>query len=183
MLAFALRDELGFILRQDIIWYKPNPMPESVKDRFTKSHEYIFLFSKNPKYYFDQESIKEKALSIQAKDKRIGLGRLHYRGKRGETLGKAQANFVHINETRNKRSVWNVSVTHLKQAHFAIFPMKLIEPCILAGSRAGGIVLDPFCGSGTTGVVALEYGRDFIGIDINPEYCQMAKERIEEQKK
>ncbi len=183
MLAFRLRDELGYYLRQDIIWSKPNPMPESVKDRFTKSHEYIFLLSKSSKYYFDQESIKEKSLSIAAKDKRIGLGRLHYRGKREEAIGNQQANFVSINETKNKRSVWNVSVTHLKLAHFATFPVKLIEPCVLAGSRIDGIVLDPFCGSGTTGVVALMHSRRFIGIDINSEYCQMAKERIEDQEK
>ncbi len=175
MLAFALRDA-GFYLRQDIIWHKPNPMPESVKDRCTKSHEYIFLLSKSKKYYYDAEAIKEPAVSI--KDRRMGLGRLHYRGNREIKQEMLQSNFVSIYEKRNKRDVWSVTVKPFKGAHFATFPPDLIEPCILAGARENGVVLDPFCGSGTTGEVALKNNRQFIGIDINLDYCEMSKKRL-----
>ena len=152
MLAFALRDEVGFNLRQDIIWAKPNPMPESVKDRCTKAHEYIFLFSKNKKYYYDAEAIKEPAIS--KKDKRMGLGRLHYRGK-------------------------TIPVKPFKEAHFATFPPELIEPCVKAGCQPNGTILDPFAGAATTGVVALENNKNFIGIELNPKYCELSKKRLE----
>lgn len=149
MLAFALRED-GWYLRQDIIWHKPNPMPESVKDRCTKSHEYIFLLSKSERYYFDSEAIQEIAKGI---DSDTG--------------------------TRNKRDVWTVSVASYHEAHFATFPEELIEPCILAGSRPGGIVLDPFFGSGTTGAVSERNNRKYLGIELNPEYIKIAERRLE----
>lgn len=149
MLAFALRSD-GWYLRKDIIWHKPNPMPESVKDRCTKSHEYIFLLSKSERYYFDSEAIQEIAKGI---DSDTG--------------------------TRNKRDVWTVSVASYHEAHFATFPEELIEPCILAGSRPGGIVLDPFFGSGTTGAVSEQNNRKYLGIELNPEYIKIAERRLE----
>jgi len=173
--AFALQAD-GWYLRQDIIWAKPNPVPESVKDRCTKSHEYIFLLSKNGSYYYDNEAIQEPA--IHKDDPRAGFGRLHYRGKRECKQGEGQENFVRIVENRNKRSVWTVNTKPFKEAHFAVFPPDLIKPCILAGCPRDGIVLDPFTGSGTTGVVCAKYGRDFIGIELNPEYVKMAERRI-----
>ncbi len=179
MLAFALRDEVGFNLRQDIIWAKPNPMPESVKDRCTKAHEYIFLFTKSKKYYYDAEAIKEPAISKL--DKRMGLGRLHYRGKRETKQDFMQPNFVAIYEKRNKRDVWNITVKPFKEAHFATFPPELIEPCVKAGCKPNGTILDPFAGAATTGVVALENNKNFIGIELNPEYCEISKKRLEKQ--
>ena len=142
MLAFSLRAD-GWYLRQDIIWHKPNPMPEPVKDRCTKSHEYIFLFSKSPQYYFDCESIQEDAVCKD--DRRADMGRLEYDGKRlnGED-GKAQQSFVKIVDKRNKRDVWSITPSHVKEAHFATYPEELVEPCILAGSRLGGYCVRSF---------------------------------------
>ncbi len=177
MLAFALRED-GWYLRQDIIWAKPNPMPESVKDRCTKSHEYIFLLSKSNKYYFDHEAIQEEAKFKD--DNRNGSGRIAYEGKRtdgGVENTKAQQSFVTINDFRNKRDVWNIPLQPTKEAHFATYPEKLVEPCILAGCRLGGVVLDPFFGSGTTGRVADRLGRDYIGIELNPKYIDICKKR------
>ena len=175
MLAFALRND-GWYLRQDIIWQKPNPMPESVTDRCTKSHEYIFLFSKSPKYYFDHEAIQEEAK--WSEDRRKDDGRIEYDGKRASGQDPhAQQSFVKIVERRNKRDVWSVPVSPIKEAHFATFPKKLIEPCILAGCPVGGTVLDPFFGSGTTGVVATELNRDYIGIELNPKYVEIINKR------
>lgn len=189
MLAFALRED-GWYLRQDIIWAKPNPMPESVKDRCTKSHEYIFLLSKKPKYYFDYEAIQEDA--IWKDDKRLTAGRIEYDGKRSEgTDMHAQKSFVgsyvkkadgeegEVYPVRNKRDVWNVAVQPVKEAHFATYPEALIEPCILAGCKPGGVVLDPFFGSGTTGRVALKNNRHYIGIELNPDYIEIAKRRTD----
>lgn len=177
MLAFALRDD-GWYLRQDIIWHKPNPMPEPVKDRCTKSHEYIFLFSKSPRYYFDYESIQEDSLCKD--DPRNGEGRIAYEGKRTEGEDPhAQQSFVTVNDKRNKRDVWTVATRPIKDAHFATFPEALIEPCILAGCRPGGVVLDPFFGSGTTGRVAVKHGRGYIGIELNPEYIDIEKKRLD----
>lgn len=180
MLAFALRKD-GWYLRQDIIWHKPNPMPESVKDRCTKSHEYIFLLSKQPNYYFDYEAIQEDAICKD--DRRYGEGRIAYDGKRmegGVSNTKAQQSFVTNSDKRNKRDVWSITTKAVKEAHFATFPEELIKPCILAGCRLGGVVLDPFFGSGTTGRVAREYGRNYIGIELNPEYVKMASHRAVE---
>ena len=178
MLAFALRAD-GWYLRQDIIWAKPNPMPESVKDRCTKSHEYIFLLSKSQKYYYDSEAISEP--SVWAGDPRAGYGRLHYRGKREGQEGTGQENFVSITETRNKRSVWTITTKPYKGAHFATFNPELIKPCILAGCPEGGIVFDPFVGSGTTVATAIQLGRKGIGIDLSLKYLhENAQVRIAE---
>lgn len=142
LLAFALRND-GWYLRQDIIWQKPNPMPESVKDRCTKSHEYIFLLSKSPKYYFDYEAIQEEAICKD--DRRAGMGHIDYDGKRGgDQTSLGQRSFVSISEKRNKRDVWPVIPSHYKEAHFATFPEELVEPMLLAGCPKDGVVLDPF---------------------------------------
>lgn len=180
MLAFALRSD-GWYLRQDIIWQKPNPMPESVTDRCTKSHEYIFLLSKKPHYYFDYKAIQEDS-KYGAADKRSGKGRIAYDGKRTQSdyPNLAQQSFVTITDKRNKRDVWSVTVKAIREAHFATFPEDLIAPCILAGSRVGGTVLDPFFGSGTTGRVATKYGRNYIGIELNPEYVEIGEKRNSE---
>lgn len=179
--AFALQED-GWILRQDIIWHKPNPMPESVRDRCTKSHEYIFLLSKSPKYYFDHEAIKEPSVSresIQGRRPRRPdkfVGRRFSETRRG--LHKIPENKRY--PLRHKRSVWSVTTKPFRGAHFAVFPPDLIEPCIKAGSPEGGTVLDPFMGAGTTGLVANRLGRGFVGIELNPEYLEMARERMKE---
>jgi len=169
--AFALQAD-GWYLRSDIIWHKPNPMPESVKDRPTKAHEYIFLLAKSEKYYYDAESIKVPSKNPLddrgARNNRKRFPTEQINGIRGPGL-YAMA---------NKRSVWTVNTKPFKEAHFAVFPPNLIKPCILAGSPKDGTVLDPFNGSGTTGVVSVEYGRSYIGIDLNPEYIEMAERRI-----
>ena len=157
MLAFALRAD-GWYLRQDIIWSKPNCMPESVKDRCTKSHEYIFLLSKSARYYFDADAIREPFTTPA----RAGERRSYRLNPAG----------------RNKRDVWSVSTGASKLAHYATFPEKLYEPCILAGCPEGGAVLDPVRGSGTTGAVAKRLKRRFIGIEINPDYCRLAADRV-----
>jgi len=178
MVAFALRAD-GWYLRQDIIWHKPNPMPESVTDRCTKAHEYIFLLSKSQKYYFDNEAIKEESVHY-ATDARADKGNIRYEGKRTiDPSGKnGQESFVTINETRNKRSVWTVTTKPYSGAHFATFPQDLIEPCIKAGCPPNGIVLDPFMGAGTTAVVARKLGRNYIGTELNQEYINIAEQRI-----
>ena len=173
--AFAMQAR-GWYLRSDIIWHKPNPMPESVTDRPTKSHEYIFLMTKSPRYYYDHEAIKEDA--IWAEEKRAGKGRLHYDGKRQGEKGTGQENFVSIVDKKNKRSVWQVNVKGYKEAHFATYPTELIEPCILAGSKEGDTVLDPFSGSGTTGEVALKHGRNYVGLELNSDYAAISEKRI-----
>ena len=184
LLAFALRDD-GWYLRQDIIWEKPNAMPESVKDRCTKSHEYIFLFSKQSKYYFDYEAIKEPAVGFnniapagskgtlrpnsrlrKGNSRTFRGGGVYTKGQSfnnsAEIMRESHGNNENMTGLRNKRSVWTVATQGYKEAHFATFPEKLIEPCVLAGSRDGGIILDPFIGSGTT------------------EYAEMARRRLEE---
>jgi DNA modification methylase len=171
MLAFALRAD-GWYLRQDIIWHKPNPMPESVQDRCTKSHEYIFLLSKSSKYYYDIESIHEQ--SIYAGDDR---------GSRGDSRRGTEANSMSgkTGEFRNKRSVWTVTTKPYEGAHFAVFPTDLIEPCILAGAPVGAVVLDPFMGSGTTAQVAQTLGRKYLGCELNPAYQQLQNKRLAQQ--
>ena len=174
MLAFALRAD-GWYLRQDIIWSKPNPMPESVRDRCTKSHEYVFLLTKSKKYHYDSDAIKEKAKTKPQKRNKHNEG---YQADYAKGDRFSDGDRVYgADGFRNKRDVWSVPLHPLKEAHFATFPEKLIEPCVLAGCRQGGIVLDPFFGSGTTGVVALKHGRDFIGCELNPEYVEIAKRR------
>jgi len=177
MLAFALRAD-GWYLRQDIIWHKPNPMPESVRDRCTKAHEYIFLLSKSERYYFDAEAISEPAINA-------GKVVTNNNGKNGQMgdFGATRGGFmtpegVTVKDTRNKRSVWTVTTKPYKGAHFATFPPDLIEPCILAGSRQGDVVLDPFMGSGTTAQVAVQHGRQYLGCELNPAYEAMQQERL-----
>jgi DNA modification methylase len=194
--AFALQAD-GWYLRQDIIWHKPNPMPESVRDRCTKAHEYIFLLSKSPKYYFDHKAMQEPCVKGAA-------GSEVHTGKTGEhQLGRASTNprkqdstnasavpgatehsGIHRErsprepETRNRRDVWTVTTQPFAGAHFATFPPALVEPCILAGCPVGGAVLDCFGGSGTVGMVAASHGREFILCELNPEYADMARNRI-----
>ena len=179
MLAFALRSD-GWYLRQDIIWHKPNPMPESVRDRCTKAHEYIFLLSKSEKYFFDGEAIKEPS----AQPERAGkLERSFSTGKPDAVLRQDVGRAVMRTETRNRRSVWTVNTKPYKGAHFATFPPALIEPCIFAGSRHGDIVLDPFMGSGTTAQVAMQHGRQYLGCELNPSYQDLQQQRLQEQPK
>jgi DNA modification methylase len=175
-LAFALQDA-GWWLRQDIIWSKPNPMPESVRDRCTKAHEYLFLLAKSERYFYDAEAIKEPAVSIPQR-------RLTSTADQPKGAARAAAG-VHnplcqggTAEDRNRRSVWTVNTAAYSEAHFATFPPDLIEPCILAGCPEGGTVLDPFGGAGTTGLVADRLQRNAILIELNPEYAAMAERRI-----
>jgi DNA modification methylase len=181
MLAFALRAD-GWYLRQDIIWHKPNPMPESVRDRCTKAHEYIFLLSKSDRYFFDSEAMKEPAVGnasgAAASFKRNGSKREQSIPGQGYGTHRPEREDVAYNETRNRRSVWTVATKPYKGAHFATFPTALIEPCVLAGSRPNDIVLDPFMGSGTTAQVAIQHGRQYLGCELNQEYGDLQQERI-----
>lgn len=213
--AFALQAD-GWYLRQDIIWHKPNPMPESVRDRCTKAHEYVFLLSKRPRYYFDAEAIKEPASpdsharyargrsdnhkwadggpgkqtiatnkpgSRFYRERAVGVGPKARPSKGVPNMPRVKYNdsfsaaIVDLVEKRNKRSVWTVPTFPYSEAHFATFPPNLVKPCILAGSPIGGVVLDPFGGSGTVGQVALELGRSAVLIELNPEYKRMMEER------
>ena len=203
MVAFALRAD-GWYLRQDIIWHKPNPMPESVRDRCTKSHEYLFLLSKSAKYYFDAKSIAQPM--AESSKERLAQPNLPNQIGSDRVPGKTNGNMKAVGprfggnkygdddseESRtksgneydggdglaNKRDVWTVATTPYKGAHFAVFPPKLIEPCILAGCPVGGVVLDPFGGSGTTGMVAQQYGRQAVLLELNPAYVDIAMGRI-----
>ena len=178
MLAFALRAD-GWYLRQDIIWHKPNPMPESVRDRCTKAHEYVFLLSKSEKYHYDAEAVMEPV--AESTVARLNQPTLHQQEGSPRVPGKTNGNMKAVGRTdkRNRRSVWTVATRPYKGAHFATFPPALIEPCILAGSRQGDIVLDPFMGSGTTAQVALQYGRQYIGCELNDDYRHLQEERID----
>lgn len=201
MLAIALRND-GWYLRQDIIWSKTNPMPESVTDRCTRSHEYLFLLSKSPHYYYNamaiSEPVSESTVSRLRQNVDIQNGSAYPSKKNGNVKAMhgrfssmknndalsphdKSASIYNQRECRNKRSVWTLSTSHLSLAHFATFPEALVEPCILAGSCEMDTVIDPFCGSGTVGVVANRHFRKFIGIELNKEYCCMAKERIDKE--
>ena len=171
LLAFALRND-GWYLRQDIIWHKPNPMPESVRDRCTKSHEYLFLLSKNKKYYYDNESIKEPAKDWGTRDR--SKGKYHNKG----TGLQPHSGLTKSYTKKNKRSVWSVTKKPYKGAHFATFPPELIEPCIKAGSEVGDIILDPFIGSGTTAMVAKSLGRYYLGCELHEDYGHLINKRI-----
>jgi DNA modification methylase len=174
--AFALRED-GWYLRQDIIWSKPNPMPESVQDRCTKAHEYIFLLSKSRRYFYDAEAVKEPATDTGRENGKDG--REENPAARPPGTGPRTLARLDYSQTgRNKRSVWEVTTQPFSEAHFATFPPALIEPCIKAGCPAGGMVLDPFGGAGTTGMVADRLGRDCILIELNPEYAAIAERRI-----
>lgn len=183
--AFALQAD-GWYLRQDIIWHKPNPMPESVKDRCTKAHEYIFLLSKGPKYYFDSSAIREPSSDnpvTSARRNRTDFSTVGTNELKGTIFGQSgkSKNADHKLETRNRRSVWNVATRPFKGAHFATFPPDLIEPCILAGCPKDGLVIDPFNGAGTVGVVAMKHSRKYLGIELNPEYCKITLDRWRKQ--
>ena len=173
MLAFALRAD-GWYLRQDIIWHKPNPMPESVTDRCTKAHEYIFLLSKSQKYFYNNEAIKEPAHTTDESNRDRDASRLNNTPGRTRMAGLKTNHY----EMKNKRSVWTVNTKPYGGAHFAVFPEKLIEPCILAGSRISDVVLDPFMGSGTTAQVAQQLGRKYFGCELNPEYKTLQDQRV-----
>ena len=198
-LAFALRAD-GWYLRQDIIWYKPNCMPESVKDRCTKSHEYIFLLSKSDKYYFDNEAIKEPAVGFNNIPPAGSVGTIRPNSRRRKGNAKtfrggvytdnkafnnsqgqerdSHGNMENVTGWRNKRDVWQISTRGYKGAHFATFPEELARNCLLAGCRKGGVVLDPFAGSGTVAAVAVKCGRNYIAIEINEKYVEIARKRI-----
>ena len=173
MLAFALRAD-GWYLRQDIIWHKPNPMPESLRDRCTKSHEYIFLLSKNKKYYYDNEAIKEPVKQDWGTRDR-SQGKYHNEGTGLQPHSGLEKSYT----KRNKRSVWSITNKPYKGAHFAVFPPDLIEPCILAGSEQGDVILDPFMGSGTTAMVAKKYNRNYIGCELHEDYASLQTDRID----
>jgi len=182
MLAFALRAD-GWYLRQDIIWHKPNPMPESVRDRCTKAHEYIFLLSKSERYFFDSDAMQEPTSDnpvSASRRNRAGFSTVGTKAIQGTGFGQSSKglNAQYKGDTRNRRSVWTVTTKPYKGAHFATFPPDLIEPCVLAGSKPGDIVLDPFMGSGTTAQVALQHGRQYLGCELNPEYGQLQQQRI-----
>lgn len=178
-LAFALSDD-GWYLRQDIIWAKPNVMPESVRDRCTKSHEYLFLMTKSPKYYYDHIAIKEPVSEVSLKRAKSGWKTNRPSAKTGpdgidvEVMGDRFVN----PQGRNKRDVWFIPTASFKGAHFAVMPERLVEPCVLAGCPEGGVVLDPFFGSGTVGVVAKRNNRSWIGIELNPDYAKIAESRV-----
>lgn len=173
--AFALQAD-GWYLRQDIIWHKPNPMPESVTDRCTKAHEYVFLMSKSQQYYYDNEAIKERTLTKDNSNRNRDITKLNNTPGRTKMMGLKTNDY----DNRNKRSVWTVATKPFKEAHFAVFPPDLIKPMILAGCPTGGVVLDPFVGSGTTAIVARKLGRHFVGIELNEKYKQMAERRVAE---
>jgi DNA modification methylase len=177
MLAFALRAD-GWYLRQDIIWHKPNPMPESVQDRCTKAHEYIFLMSKSQKYHYDADAIKEQSTS---KSEGIRFGGNKYGDDDDPKFATKSGNVSKEYDKANKRSVWTVTTKPYAGAHFAVFPSDLIEPCILAGAPVGGIVLDPFMGSGTTAQVAQNLGRQYLGCELNVDYKSLQEQRLSQQ--
>lgn len=177
--AFALQED-GWYLRQDIIWHKPNPMPESVTDRCTKAHEYVFLLSKATRYYFDAMAMQEPAVGGTPGNKMPTKGRRAYEEGSAEHRTAANLHNIGARETRNRRSVWTVATKPYKGAHFATFPPALIEPCILAGAPPSGVVLDPFFGSGTTGQVAIQHGRQFIGCELNSDYEPLQSRRLEQ---
>ena len=179
-LAFALQAD-GWWLRSDIIWSKPNPMPESVTDRPTKAHEYVFLMTKSARYFYDAEAVKERSEpssgGFQSRAER-GLT-VHGNGETGQALGRG--GFVAYTGLHNRRTVWEIPTQPYPEAHFATFPEKLVEPCILAGCPRGGTVLDPFAGSGTTLLVAAKHGHKAIGIELKPEYLELARKRVSEE--
>ena len=186
--ALALAAD-GWILRSDIIWHKPNAMPSSVMNRPTTDHEYMFLFVKDQAYVYDADAIREPHVTFSEKSKmRGGRGHFGIRGgtpESGKNGGNANLHTGRWDQAfhpkgRNKRTVWQVSLSKFRDAHFAVFPEALIEPCILAGCPKGGVVLDPFFGAGTSGVVAVKHGRNFVGIELNPSYCEIAAKRIKD---
>ena len=184
--AFALQAD-GWWLRQDIIWHKPNPMPESVRDRCTKAHEYVFLLTKSERYYYDAEAVSEPAVSVRGPGNKKPLKGVEEDGEKHRTRAGLHVLAERCREdgpplSRNRRSVWTVTTKPYSGAHFATMPPDLVEPCILAGCLKGGTVIDPFAGSGTTLAVAAELGRNGIGCELNPEYIELANQRIRESR-
>ena len=187
--AFALQDD-GWILRQDIVWAKPNPMPESVNDRCTRSHEYLFMLTKSRKYYFNDKAIAEEAKTkpgatwqerkaAGATAGNVIVGHETRNGTQRVVHGKGvTSNLTRQDGLRNKRSVWTINTKPFRGAHFAVMPEALVEPCVLASTKENDLVLDPFTGSGTVGVVAVKHGRNFVGIELNEDYVQIARQRI-----
>lgn len=176
--AFGLQAD-GWYLRSDIIWHKPNPMPESVRDRPTKSHEYLFLLTKSSRYCFDAEAVREQASRGPHTRNRLSCFK-----KQGKVGRHHQGNpVISLDGNRNLRSVWTIPTQRYKGAHFATFPRRLVSPCIKAGTKPGDTVLDPFAGSGTTGAEAVTLGRDFIGIDLSADYLRLARQRIADARK
>lgn len=184
LVAFALRAD-GWYLRSDIVWHKPNPMPESVTDRPTRSHEYVFLLSKSARYFYDADAIREDGKDWSSGSPGVGIADTTERygagngGNGGLSAIAARYKAGEQPPTRNKRDVWTVTTKPFRGAHFATFPPDLIEPCVLAGCPEGGTVLDPFSGAGTTGLVALHNGRSYVGLELNPEYAEMSRDRIQ----
>lgn len=186
-LALRMQDDLGFILRSDIIWHKPNAMPTSVKNRPTTDHEYVFLFSKMNKYYYNADAIREPHITFTDESRMKG-GRGHFgkvkgtpeNGKNGgnQNLHDGRWDQAFHPQGRNRRTVWEIPLSKFRDTHFAVFPEKLVEVCILAGSQGDDVVLDPFMGSGTTALVAKRLRRKFIGIDCSERYCIMAESRL-----
>lgn len=180
--AFALQAD-GWWLRQDIIWHKPNPMPESVRDRCTKAHEYVFLMTKRERYYYDAEAVREPC-SYVAKTYSTSCGKITMQDA-AVSAGQSSRRMTqderkrYVEQGRNRRSVWTITTKPYSGAHFAVMPPDLVEPCIMAGSAPHDTVIDPFTGSGTTGMVAKSLDRNFIGTELNPEYAEMARKRIE----
>ena len=178
--AFALQAD-GWYLRSDIIWHKTNPMPMPIKDRPTSCHEHIFLLSKSQKYYYDKDAILEPLKDPNRKDSKPVFGGYKHTSQPDKTTNPTYSGNKYDatkHKGKNKRDVWTVSTARYKGAHVAVYPPKLIEPCILAGCPDGGIVLDPFSGSGTTGVVALQNNKNYIGIELNSEYAKISEDRI-----
>jgi site-specific DNA-methyltransferase (adenine-specific) len=184
--AFALRD-LGWILRSDIIWHKPNAVPSSVKNRPTTDHEYLFLFVKDQNYFYDIDAIREPHVTFSSTSRMRGgrnhFGKINGTPEQGKNSGSSNLHNGRWDQAfhpkgRNRRTVWEIPLSKFRDTHFAVFPEKLVELCVLAGCPEQGVVLDPFIGSGTTAVVAQRLGRRFIGIDSNPLYCQMARDRV-----
>jgi DNA modification methylase len=184
--ALALKDD-GWILRSDIIWHKPNAMPSSIKNRPTTDHEYVFLFVKNKNYYYDIDAIREPHVTFTPKSRMRGgrshFGKINGTPEQGKNVGNPNLHNGRWDQAfhpkgRNRRTVWEIPLSKFRDAHFAVFPEKLVEICVLAGCPEGGIVLDPFVGSGTTAVVAQRLGRKYVGIDINLEYCEMSRKRL-----
>lgn len=176
--ALALQSD-GWYLRSDIIWSKPNPMPESVTDRPTKAHEYIFLLSKSPRYYYDADALKEKSQHTYKNGHITKNGYSVGSGRNDANPHRAGIGFGIAPTGRNRRTVWTIATQPYRGAHFATWPSKLVEPMIRAGSAKGDIVLDPFAGSGTTGLVARQLGRRFVGLDLSAKYLQLARKRLD----
>jgi site-specific DNA-methyltransferase (adenine-specific) len=187
--ALALKDD-GWILRSDIIWHKPNAMPSSVKNRPTTDHEYIFLFCKSNDYFYDTDAVREPHVTFSDRTRMKG-GRNHF-GKangtpeKGKNAGNSNLHDGRWDQAfhpkgRNRRTVWEIPLSKFRDAHFAVFPEKLVKLCVLAGCPSSGVVLDPFCGSGTASLIAQKLGRKYIGIDSNPKYCDLARTRLQQQ--